>query len=193
MRNQHNCHEAVLFRHKIDKSVYLECIHALLRCIGLWLNCLYTLDLLKVNWSSQTFSLLLNRWGNSQVTLDKRGCTVLLRLEVNINPTQMWCCLNDGFLPYPFVRIKIIVGYFFLVENEPSLLVVQRGGLLLLLRSFNEDFFQYVIWHDSVRIYLQETRDQEVMNTFVKPNSSIIPGLFYLWQSNTKQHICTSV
>ena len=46
---------------------------------------------------------------------------------------------------YPFVRIIIIVGDFFLSENEPSLLVVQWRCFLLLLRSSNEDFFQYVI------------------------------------------------
>lgn len=47
--DQHVWYETVLFLHKADKGVYLECIHALLRCIGLRLNCLYTLDLLKVN------------------------------------------------------------------------------------------------------------------------------------------------
>lgn len=46
---------------------------------------------------------------------------------------------------HQFVSIKIVVGDFFLGENKPSLLVVQRGGFLLLLRSFDEDFFQYIV------------------------------------------------
>lgn len=120
------------------------------------------------------FRFGLKDGGKSQMTSDKCSCTVLFRLEISINLTQ-W---RISAVPstYPFVRIKIVVGYFFLGENKPSLLVVQRGCLLLLLRAFNEDFFQYVIWHGSVRINLQETREQEVMITFVKCNNSIIPG-----------------
>lgn len=45
-------------------------------------------------------------------------------------------------LPYPFLSIKIIVGDFLLGEDEQPLLVVQRRGLLLLLRAFNEELLQ---------------------------------------------------
>lgn len=55
---------------------------------------------------------------------------------------------------YPFFSIKIVVRYFFLGENKQPLLVVQRRGLLLLLRALNEDFLQYVFWHDSVSVNL---------------------------------------
>lgn len=47
-----------------------------------------------------------------------------------------------GCLTYPFLSIKVIVGDFLLGEDEQPLLVVQRGGLLLLLRAFNEDLLQ---------------------------------------------------
>lgn len=45
-------------------------------------------------------------------------------------------------LPHPFLCIKIIVGDFLLGEDEQPLLVVQRRGLLLLLRAFNEELLQ---------------------------------------------------
>lgn len=41
-----------------------------------------------------------------------------------------------------FVGIVVIVGHFFLGENEPPLLVVERRGLLLLLGPFDEELFQ---------------------------------------------------
>lgn len=55
---------------------------------------------------------------------------------------------------YPFLSIKIIVGDFLLGEDEQPLLVVQRRGLLLLLRAFNEELLQDEIWHDSVLVNL---------------------------------------
>lgn len=45
-------------------------------------------------------------------------------------------------LPYTFLSIKIVVGDFLLGEDEQPLLVVQRRGLLLLLRAFNEELLQ---------------------------------------------------
>lgn len=66
--------------------------------------------------------------------------TSVFGAKANVSPTREDLCITN-----PFVGVKIVVGYFVLGENEPSLLVVQRRGLLLLLRPLDEDFFQYVV------------------------------------------------
>lgn len=60
-----------------------------------------------------------------------------------VDRNQTWLEENmDSHGTNHFVGIIVIVGYFFLGENEPPLLVVERRGLLLLLGPFDEELFQ---------------------------------------------------
>lgn len=57
--------------------------------------------------------------------------------------------LGRGRATYPFLSVEIVVGDFLLGEDEQPLLVVERGGHLLLLRAFDEDLLQDGLRHGS--------------------------------------------
>lgn len=115
------------------KLTYLKGVVAFRWGVGLRLNRLHTPNLLQVNKASQSFSFLLRRRDR-----EESGQGLLL-------PRSKTLCTN------PFVWIKVVVGDFLRGQDKPSLLVVQRRRLLLLLGSFYKALFQNDVWHHSVR------------------------------------------